>query len=494
VTTATANSYTLPPFTTVAGTWQVYVLCEDATLTDPTENTILEIGERRESADIIAGISEIANLRIRVRDDYSDATHDEGFWYAALQGECWVRIDLNEGSNTCYFFGMVDKENRNAVRWSEHYLGASSRIRTAEIELVSMSRKVFDTDLDTWISDVLTNSSATGHTPSTNGEASHVIKVIDLFDCFLKASGLHADFNPALDVSYICGSRQDMYWGDGVSDYHFDDIYIPTKYFKTIVPEVIEALQFFDTSGANCLSVQSDGTGYYSSADAIIKDLLHTFGVQMVMGYDVSTNRHTMTFMNKSQAYSATVTFESREKSSEILQAIRFVADAVRTTQLVDESKYRWQSLKYCKYGSTAEPDARVGFDIDSKAVFVIDATANGVANCSILSWAGSGNAANYMTGCNYYELSNPVVQTAATQEEACTAYIYYFLTVERRTIVRRYSHLQAYSGGAWAQTNIGLLRRTEIDDLVSTVTYYANSVTKDASNSELEVEWVEEP
>jgi hypothetical protein len=37
-------------------------------------------------------------------------------------------------------------------------------------------------------------------------------------------------------------------------------------------------------------------------------------------------------------------------------------------------------------------------------------------------------------------------------------------------------------------------MRRTEINDLVSTETYFANAVTKDAAASELEVEWVEEP
>jgi hypothetical protein len=498
LTTATANAYTLPSMVTVNGTFKFYVLCDNATLTAPTIQTIKTVGPTKATANILAGISEIGNVTITIRDDYSDGTHPEGFWYAAVQGECWLRIDLDEGAgDVSYFFGMIDKKCRNGVRWTEHYVDSSTRIRTAEIEFISMARKIFDMDISAWISDgtngVLDNCAAVGIAPGT-GDASHVIKITELFECLLTVTGLNSLPGPfsAADVSYVYGSQRDMYWGDGISAFHLDDLYVPVKFVSNTVGPVYTTVQLFDVTGTSCLAVQSDGTGFYSSMDGLLKDLLFNLGLQMTVGFNTGTSRHTITLTNLKDVYSGTVTFGTRLKGSSVLQSTRFLADAVRTTRLIDSTKFRWQSLTYCEYGSALTPDSRIKFDIDQKTIFIVDAAATGAANCSLGSWAGAGNALNYMTGCNYFSLDSPIVKTSG-QEEACTTYAYYFFTIERRAITRKYSQLQAYSG-SWAQTNIGLMRRTPIDDLVSTKNWFANSVTKDPTNSELEVEWVEEP
>lgn len=492
------NDHALPTLVTVQGTFK-FQIYTTADLTVPTIQTIISVGETKESANITLGTSEIGSVKITIRDDAT--TYKQGFWFKALQSEVWLRIILTEGvTDTFYFFGMVDTGSPDSVNWEEHYIG-TTRIRTATITLVSMARKIFDMDIDDWVAEVLAQCTDTEEAAWVS-VPSHLIKFKDLFSCMLSASAapLNPDYDEA-DASFVRGTAAAITWGDGTSDLEVDEIWIPVKYTESTGPTVTTATHYFNTALDGCLSVQPDGTGYYSSMDALLRDLLGNGCLQMRMDYDVATGRHKIQLMHKTDVYTGVIHFDNRDKSSNISSASRLVGDAVRSVDLMDDTKYNWVSKKYSRFGNESfDPDTRVKFDLEYRLPFIIDATGSGEGNHSFISWDGVGNAIVYISGIKY--LNDTGVVTAAStvnkMQEAVSIHTYGRFIVERKNRVRRYGGMYADAGAGDTHTALNIMRRAEISELddagaETTSVYYANTVTKNPKTDEVEIEWIEE-
>jgi hypothetical protein len=495
------TGHALPSMTDIHGTWkfQVYTTAD---LTVPTIATILSVSTTRESANITLGTSEIGNVQINLRDDTS--TYKQGFWFKALQGETWLRILLDEGAgDTFYFFGMVDAESPNSVSWDEFYLSATQRIRTANVALVSMARKIFDMDMDDWVAEILLQCTATEEAASV-GVPSHVIKFKDLFACMISASGLNPDYS-ASDVSLVHGTAACITWGDGVSDLEADAIWVPVKYCSNPVGPIYTPTHYFNTAADGCLSIQSDGTGHYGAMDALLKDFLGNGCLQMRMDYDPATERHKIQLMHKKNVYTGTIHFDNREKTSSVSIASRLVGDSVRVIDLMNDANLFWISKKYARFGNSGvlEPDPRISFDVEYRLPFIVDPTATGEGNHSFISWNGVGNAIVYITGVKYLStISGLMTETSIADpnkmSEAVGVHTYEAFITAKKCVVRKYGGMYADAGSGDTHTVLNIMRRTEISELdddgsVITDVYYANTVTKDAGSDEVEVEWIEE-
>jgi hypothetical protein len=485
------TEYNLPSFSTVAGTFKLHLYATSAGLTVPTINTVLELGETKESANISVGISEIGNMQIRLRDD--DSTYSQGFWYKVLQDETRLRIYLDEGAgDTFYFFGYVEP---GSIKWDEHYIG-STRIRTVSLTLISAMRIILDSKIDDWITEVLANCTATGH--SSLSAPSHIMKVTELFACMLSmgSSPLNPDFNPATDISFLYGSQTQLQWGDGVSLYAVSSLYVPVKYYFTTAPEDIRPVVYFDTTKTTCLARQSDGTGFYDSMQAFLKDLLANFGLIMRTTYDAALERHVIQLSHRGDVYSGELSFSGREKSSAIMNGTRLLGDAARAMDLLQETNFIWMSKSYSRFPSPLDPPQAISFDLDVKCPFIIDSSGSGEGNHSLMKWTSG--AVVYMTGGKYYSTISGLMTVAYStdpnkMEEMATSYQFEWFTTYHATVNRVYGKMLANGGSGETHTVLEIMRRVSINDLDSTRTFFANAVTKNPATNEVSVEWIEE-
>jgi hypothetical protein len=513
VTTATAIAYSLPSVVTVNGTFAVTVYSEYDFAVDgvvaPTIQTILEIGDLKENANVTVGVSEIENLTLSVRDDHSAAGTPEGFWFKVLQGECWVKLYLD---GTYFFFGTVDKPT---VAWEEHAIVSSTRIRTASFSLITMSKKLFETSIDDFVTEVVAKCYDLELAAPTIDVATHVIKVTELFACILKASGLNADYGTLVppwdaNVELLYGTQPEMNYTVVDDHYNVDDIYVPVKYCVSTGPTVIGLCQYFDPATDNCLAQQADGTGYYGSMQAFLSDLLTNFGLIMRMEYDAVTTWHKIKLMYRHDVYTGELTFASREKTSEISFSQQVIGDAAKATDLADGSKYAWVSKKYRPVLTTYDPlvptseaDARVNFDLDAKCIFIANpgvvAAPNGAANRSIAAWSGvAGEDVEYVDGVEYYstaiaDMAGYAVADDLNMQRAACSYQYERFIRYFTTIMRTYGRMEASDGATTSFAHLTIMKRTKINTLGSDVYYFANSVTKKAMSAEVTIEWQQE-
>lgn len=473
------NKYTtLPSLSTIVGTFSFTLWSEyaPAVLTIPTAQTVLEIGETEEIADVKMGIAQTSVLRMKLRDDYT--THSEGFWYKVLNGDMNLRIYLNQdGIDTFYFFGKVQPET---VEWEHSYIG-STRIRTVTFELISGEAVIFDTPTATWVDEVMLHDVATGVTNA--GDPSMIIKVKGLFASMLTASGLNLTYNLA-DVSYVWNGGPDFKYTIGATEYNFDDLYIKTETKGT--PDAIAP--YFNHDPATRLEK------YYSTLRAMIGDLQRNFGLVIKMEYDVVNEKHLIKLIQRGRAFSPTLDFSGKEKSSIIKKSTSLVGDAVRATLLNDSTKFCWFSKKYSDAATITDAPNYVEFDVDSKAIFVI---ASGYGS-DLLIWDGiPGSVPQSITGVKYYNYNSGIdyvtTQTGKLMQEAIAGYIYYRFTNVYTSIINRYGGFRANDGTTNNHTILSILRRTSINDGIAAANYYANKITKFPMESEFEIEWIKE-
>jgi hypothetical protein len=470
----------------------MFLFSEFNDLVAPSIQTIKELGDTTEKASVMIGISEIGNMSISVREDF--ANHTEGFWFKALKGECWLKIYLDEGAgDTFYFFGIVDNLT---INWSEFSITADGTIRTCQFTILAMSSKLFQTDVNAWITDVLANKSAVG--VDTLGEASHVMKLTEMFECMLTASGLNATYD-ASDVTLVYGSQAEIDFGEGIGHYRVDQIYLPVQYVSSTGPTVFTKIQYFDTTNANCLAQQSDGSGYYDTLKALLTDLLTNFGLLMRMDFNLASDRHLIKLMHRHDVYTGTLTFGNREKQpSNIKGATILIGDAIRAADLTVSTNLIWQSKKYGRFPSPNAPPQVVKFDVDARCIFIVSAAGINASNHSILKWAGAGNAAVYMTGVRYYSTISGLMTEALSSnplkmQDAVCEYQYERFTQEFRSITRTYARMEANDGSTTTHEHLSIMRRTQINDLATNEYYFANSVTKKPMSAEVTIEWLQE-
>lgn len=493
------TSYSLQSVTGVVGTFSITLLSEFADLIIPTGQSVTGIGMLEEVADISMGISQAAKLSVTLTDDYT--AYSEGFWYKILNGDCRIRFYLDQGGgNTFFFFGKPQAET---IRWEEHYI-SSSRIRTVSLDLATVTLTMFDTLTKDWITEFM-NYGQVNTAYQVDKEPSWLIRPAGLFAAMLSGSGLNPSYD-LNDVSFVWNSGPDMIFLNGAAEFRFDQIYVPTAFYDLL--RVGSAgdrpITYWNHNDANYPPYDPPTNSqalelFYPKLQALIGDLLRNFGLVMRMDYDAGAGRHLIQLIQRGRAYSATLDFSSREKESTISKAFDLSGDAVRSVELVDNTKFCWMSKRYSDAPTITEVPNYVSFDVDSPAVFRINATAAQAANNrSLYVWDGTaGHAPVALDGIKYYDYAAQayVITTAtnAKMQEAIGGYIYKRFTADYGLIVRKYGQLKADDGVANDHTRLSILRRTSINDGVSAKTYYANKVRKLVETSECEIEWIRE-
>lgn len=435
----------------------------------------MRVGELEESADMSLGVHQLSSLKLTLRDDTS--TYSYGFWFKVLSGETHIRIYLNQGgSDLFYFFGIIQADT---VVWGEEYIG-SSRIRTVSFDLVDMAGKIMETLTADWSDDVIANSVYTNNV--STGSISYVIKVTGLFAAMLKTSGLNSTY-ALTDVSFVFNDV-DMKFLVGASEYNLSEIYAPTRYYDGVS----------DTDNALFQNPGGGIAAQYAKLGGLLPDLLKTCGVILRMSYDTSSERHLIQLIQRGRAYSATLDFEGREKSSTIRKSFDLLGDAVRCAYFDALSLFVWFSQKYSDAPTTTAVPDQVELDIDSRSIFRAEGTSLAGANAvDFYYWSGTGGVEpTAIDGVKYWNYATDAYVTAGAthpMEEAIAGYAYHRFTNEYASFTRTYSKLMAAAGTD--HTSLNILRRTSINDGLATNTYYANKVKKMAESSEVEIEWI---
>lgn len=489
------TEYTLSQITTIVGTFKVTLFSGITDLSVPTSNTILEIGDLTENVDLKPGLTEISHLKLKLRDDYSDLAHPEGFWFRIFNETVLpeIRIYLDEGNgDTFYFWGTLNRSESSA---SELYVG-SSYVRVWDISLISIIAKIDATTVADLVTEILTHEITTGL--EYESRVTKCVKARDIFSSIL-AKTFSQTFNTN-DTTYIWDGTTDefLYW-DGSSWLNFDNVYIATEIDTWPTPP---------PPGHNYIRTKYfklDESLYwptlYDSTLRLIADLCHNFGFVLRHFYGnadgmidstPANNKHRFQLIQRGHAYSATIDFGGKEKASSFPLQSSLTAQGVRTFYKGNESVFYWMSIKY--QPGTGEPPKDLSFDIDYPILFMPDGTAdpailcksNGTTFTRIKVWDRVINS--------YFEPSPMSALRAITQY-----YYHRFLFEENWTVYpkmmykRTYGKIAINNGTTTSHRNMCIMRRTGIANGGTVKNFYANRVTKNASTAELEIEWIEE-
>ena len=483
--------YTLPSLVTVNGTFAIEIKnCPVGSLTEPTIQTILSIDSTDEVLDIEAVTSEVSQLTLSIRDDYS--TYTDGFWYEVfngtitevLSGDIQINITLDEGSGaTHFFYGTL---NRESIDWSEIYV-STTKIRTAKIVFDSMVRTLLDSVLSDWIDDLPSYGDATEKATPTG--ASKVIDWYQFFESLLYKSGLNPDASaPYTDVTFVIGTP-DFKYSLATVEYGLEELRIATHY---------------DSGGGDTLTdyFLSSKSDYipkrYDTVQGFLSDLCKNLAIALRLSY--SSGRHTLAVMQRGRAYTGEVTFGTPErlKKSSIVEASDIQTKYIRVTRLIDSSKF----IATDQAGAlsvTVPYSDKVEFGVDFNSVFGVDEVTPEGVTFGLFSGGNYGDMEQideievYNYDDDVYEGYPHVGETNYIMERACAYYYYHRYAAERKRIVRTYSGLTAHDGVNESHEHIHILRRIAINDGTGAANYFANRVTKKPDSSEVEVEWIEE-
>lgn len=480
MTTATATPYSLPSIVTVNGTFAVTLYSEFALLTEPSIQTITEIGDTRESANIVLGQTEIGNVKISIRDDTSTYTY--GFWYKVLSGEAWIKILLDDED---YFFGTVQADT---IEWNEAYISGTTRIRTCSFIMASMTQKLFDTPTADWLTEIYDNRELTGYVAST--PAYSVINLTGFFSALLSASGVNSTYD-VTDTTFQCSTTvKDLEFLYDGNWYALNFVWLLVTY-DTGAGEA--KVDYFDSTHANYLGDR------YATAKELIAAMVKNFGVVFRAYYDSATSRHKIQIL-QGRAYddADNLDFSSREKSSVLSKSTDLLGDAVRCTSLYNDEEL-WFSRKYLGADfSVAAPENYVEFDIDAYLPYLVYSSAPDVSGYPI--YAGSvATTVGIATDVRYFRYDGVGVVTASAAStrkmlEAAGGIMFSRFTTVNSCIRRVYGRMSAKVGaGSETHTALTVMRRTSIDDGLGAVTFWANTVIKKPQSAEVEIQWLKE-
>lgn len=294
------TAYDLPQIVSLVGTFDIRIYSSDSTLTAPTVDTILMNGdkplEKTETIDQSLGVSSFSTISLQIRDDYSDGSHPEGFWYAALSAsQGYVRILLDSNP---YFVGTVQLA---ASRFNELSLFNGTYIRIGSLTLLDIGATIFETPTLDWIvevsnhlTDMTTGFAGVGDKYPTDGCKLNVLLASLLY---AGARGVNSAYSTS-DISYVFdASNPDFKFFDATPNtYTIDDLFIAYRYYDATV---LGACDYFNydsllttlagTISTNGLNVTGVGTSFTTEAPV---------GTVLVLGDVLTGNtavRHVMT-------------------------------------------------------------------------------------------------------------------------------------------------------------------------------------------------------
>lgn len=485
------TSYDLPLIQGVVGEFNIRLYSSQAALSVPIVDTVLKIGEKVETADLSLGVASFATMKLVVRDDYTNYT--EGFWYKILSsGTSYIRILLDDE----FFF--VGRIQLNETKWAELSLYDGEYIRVARLFFTDPMARIMETTTEDWITHILANETTVTASLS-DGDAAALISLKGMMSSLLVASILNTSFAEA-DVDLIFdASNPDFVFSDGTVDGDISEIQIRTKYYSD-PPGSAELIGYFDVGFPDQYL-----PGFFEGVDALLPIFLRNFGLLFRYTYDASTETSTdlgtsrVQLIQRGRAYSGTIAFSDREKSSEITFTNEMLGDSIRVTRWNQDENYVWRSYKFRRTTAiqTAPPDYVQPFNMDLLALWGV--AIPGIPQDGFPTYFNFDSMIAPMRTANvsfWDYTSGSLATTSITtkrMEEALTGYYFLRFITGFSKITRRYGHMTADAGAGETFTVLNIGRRTTINDGTGNAIFYANKVTLLPMSSEVEIEWFRE-
>lgn len=525
-----------------AGTMKMTLIVDPSLpeLTVPDTCKVLHIGTLTELIDIEPGVVDVQNLEIELAEDYS--TYAMGFWYKVIQGYPTVPVQFKfileeDGVDTFYFWGKVYREE---VEWSEHYINTvgTEVIRTVTLRLVSLVHALKDAAIDGAITEMLTHDVAAQWTPPGGLIGPYTSTVITLENVL--ASIASVAFDQSFSTAAIQVRSSDfVFQFSGESDLAPKDAYIVTKSFYAL-----SAFSLNNELGyINGESSQTDNPHLWATQFSNCYDLLAAiaanFGwvVRYYYGltdgtYDAATpsnNLHRLEFLTRGTTFATLITPEKGVKSSTLLsdsvvKESNIRVSDVHTTNVIltgGAANYRDQttgeafSIRDAEV-SAASPQGPSGaftyefvtnpaplhaeFDFEVSLQFIRSyATTDdivGLCDYRTLWSEKSGTPGDYiyMDTTKFWDYLTGA--WSAAEESMETAVMKYYnrrFTSGRKLYERTYGSLKFTESGVTSHMIIRPFKRIEINDLITTVTYYATEIRKDFESNTTTVLWIQE-
>lgn len=485
------TAYDLPLIDSIVGEFNIRIYSSQAGLTDPVVDTVLEVGEKVEIADLSLGVASFSTMTLRVRDDYT--TYTEGFWYKILSsGTSYIRILLDD---EFYFVGRIQLTE---TKWNELSLYNAEYIRVCSLFFTDPMATIMETTTEDWITQILANET-TVTAALSDGDAAALISVKGMMSSLLVAAGLNASFAEA-DVSLVFdASNPDFVFKDGATEYDISDIQIRTKYYAD-PPGSATLIGYYDpTFTAQYLP------DYFEGVDALLPIFLRNFGLLFRYTYDSSTETSTdlgtskVELIQRGRAYSGTLDFSDREKQSQITFANEMLGDSIRVTRWNLDTNYVWRSYKFRRTTAiqTAPPDYVQPFNMDLLALWGVAIPGIPQDGFPLYVNPDSMIAPARINDLSFWDYTNGAyVNTSIStkrMEEALTGYYFLRFITGFSKITRLYGHMTADAGSGETFTVLNIGRRTTINDGTGAAVFYANKVTLRPMTSEVEIEWFRE-
>jgi hypothetical protein len=485
-------SYSLPVFTSPVGTFQVTIVTNMTGLTAPTSNTILEIGRKQEILTEEAGTLELSTLDLKVKDDTT--TYSAGFWYNVLTSSTSLHIlvELYEGGGYKTFFNGV--LSGQEIIWTELYVG-SSRVRVGQLTLDSVISKMFQINMATFINDCYDYAGTAGmdtgfNTVGVTGLFRRCLPIDSMIGVALKTCGLNSSVQNGtwvFDASY----PDVKFINSTPTEYTVDKIWIPLSYWWN---DQVWKYNYWDTTNGGSLE-----NLYGGDFRSFLGDLLFNFGLILKVEWSGSYFGATL-IQRYGHAYSTKCDFGSREISSEIIQSSPAYAKSTKVQDRTDNTKLYWYHKERKPGGSSSTPDTDLDFDLERNLCWNSPIINVGLPySTKVFGVGNSISGITQVVDYKYYDyVAGQLVSVNGTTQDirlqhALAAMTYKCLLLKDRMFTRRYRGITTSVSSTESFQNVGLLRRVDINDGVSSATYYANRVTVEPQNGTCEIDWVKE-
>jgi len=445
--------------------------------------SFVNIGEALERLERKAGIFEIGDMTVTLRDDYSN--YVAGVWYKLLHGsELQIRFYLDEGDgDTFFFWGYLDNVATQVTETFVGAEGASGRyVRGHKVKLLSLMKKITTASIASLMSTI---QSAT---PEYYTGGAHFLSIRRLFSSFIK-NGLGAT-NYDQDASIVINSSNNL-------QYAYRTGTLPTYTYNFVG---LDKLFFcLDSSGNFNYYTDTDSsypnwTDRYTTAGELLKALSLEFGVVPRYYWDITNSRHCFELQERGRNGSF-VTFPSGMlKSSSIQPISEMKAADVKTIRVNDTA--------YTSSRNPQKDSHEIEIQVNFIAGIITGDHSTGVDWYEQLVIFNSGTLYDIYKA-KYWDVSTATLTdtglTVSSVNNSLDAvrklYDGLFITRSKKVFRRVYRGIKGSvdGGSTYKHTVLSPGCRTQIHDGIASANYYANEVKKSATGNEVAIEWIGE-
>lgn len=495
-----AYTYTLPTVVTPAGTFTIKLTSEYDSLTVPTAQTILSLGELTEAIDDIPAIAEVEKLTIEIADDYT--TYPEGFWWMMLEEYPYsykteIQILVNEGSgDILYFRGILSEDVQ--TEWTDYYYTSSTQTfrRKCRITWDSYLTKLKNVTIATLVSDIGAYATKYESDPDpVFGSPLHgwFILLRDIFAVMVKSAfgGTYSASN-AVVVNDVCdfrfkestNYREDwdyLYLWYGYADYSgAPDYYVGGFFNSSYTP-----------------SGKSTGFLYWGNHYRNCYDLLKALCVEfgLVPRYEEESG------VSKIKLYARARTWGSNNITMPggIIASMHngdnsLILTSAMVQRYVDKDKNSWiiNTPRVQSGNDVAPPEMPRGFAFELSIELNCDEET--LKETRLYYRYNNGAPATAYTDVQYYDYGVPGWSSDVTRmTEAVAKYFMARFGRRKKTVERTYGSIKATYSSVDSTAYLIPTRRSLFSQGDSTRTWLAYRITKEADTNRATVTWIEE-